>query len=226
MPVYRDIGVRRVQDLPMKPWKRLGGRGTYIQLFGTEGLWGMYVVEVPGAGALNVERHLYEKICLVVEGRGSTEVWQEGQTKKHVFEWQKGSMFAIPLNAFHRIVNASSSPALILCGTSAPNVMNLIDNPNFIFNCPHNFTERFSGADDYFKPNDDVEPDPVRGLAMRRTNFIPDVINTRAAARQPALARLPPRRAVDGGQPLLCVDRRSTRPAAIPRRTSTRPPPC
>ena len=66
VPVYRGIGVRRVQDLPMTPWKRLGGRGSYIQLFGTEGLWGQYVVEVPGAGALNVERHLYEKICLVV----------------------------------------------------------------------------------------------------------------------------------------------------------------
>ena len=125
------------------------------------------------------------------------------------FEWQKGSLFAIPLNAFHRIVNASSSPALILCGTSAPNVMNLIDNPNFIFNCPHNFTERFSGADDFFKPNDDVEPDPIRGLAMRRTNFIPDIVNYRAAARQPPLARLPPRRAADGGQPLLCLDRRA-----------------
>ena len=64
VPVYRGIGVRRVQDLPMQPWKRLGGRGSYIQLYGTEGLWGMYVVEVPGAGALNVERHLYEKIVL------------------------------------------------------------------------------------------------------------------------------------------------------------------
>jgi hypothetical protein len=26
--------------------------GTYIQLYGTEGKWGSYVVEVPGAGAL------------------------------------------------------------------------------------------------------------------------------------------------------------------------------
>src|SRR5438128_990499 len=147
VPVYRGIGVRRVQDLPMSPWKRLGGRGSYIQLYGTEGLWGLYVVEIPAAGALNIERHLYEKVVLVVEGRGSTEVWQEGQTKKHVFEWQKGSLFAIPLNAFHRIVNASSAPALILCGTSAPNVMNLLDNPTFIFDCPHAFTERFSGAD-------------------------------------------------------------------------------
>ena len=136
VPTFRGIGIKRVHDLPMKPWKRLGGRGSYIQLYGTEGLWGMYVVEVPGAGALNVERHLYEKIVFVVEGRGSTEVWQEGQSKKHAFEWQKGSLFTIPLNAFHRIVNASSAPALTLCGTSAPNLMNLIDNPDFVFNCP------------------------------------------------------------------------------------------
>src|SRR5262249_44811520 len=73
VPVYRGIGVRRVQDLPLAPWKRLGGRGSYIQLFGTEGLWGLYLVEIPSAGALNVERHLYEKVVLVVEGRGTTE---------------------------------------------------------------------------------------------------------------------------------------------------------
>src|SRR5882757_88106 len=177
VPVYRGIGVRRVQDLPMTPWKRLGGRGSYIQLYGTEGLWGMYVVEIPGAGALNVERHLYEKVVLVVEGRGTTEVWQEGQTKRHTFEWQRGSLFTIPLNATHRFINAGSSPMQLLCGTSAPNVMNLLDNPNFIFNCPYAFTERFSGADDFFKPGEDIEPDPIRGLAMRRTNFIPDIVN-------------------------------------------------
>src|SRR5262249_7651137 len=62
IPVFRDIGVRRVQDLPLAPWQRLGGRGTYIQLHGTEGKWGCYVVEVPGAGALNAEKHLYEEI--------------------------------------------------------------------------------------------------------------------------------------------------------------------
>ena len=30
VPVYRGIGVRRVQDLPLAPWKRLGGRGSFI----------------------------------------------------------------------------------------------------------------------------------------------------------------------------------------------------
>jgi mannose-6-phosphate isomerase-like protein (cupin superfamily) len=177
VPCFRGIGVRRVQDLPLVPWKRLGGRGSFIQLFGTEGLWGMYVVEVPGAGALNVERHLYEKVVLVVEGRGTTEVWQEGQDKRHVFEWQKGSLFAIPLNAYHRIINAGSAPALLLCGTTAPNVMNVLDNLDFVFDCPYTFAERFSGAEDFFKPKDDLEPDPIRGLAMRRTNLIPDIVN-------------------------------------------------
>ena len=177
IPSYRDIGVRQVQNLPMAPWKRLGGRGSYIQLFGTEGLWGMYIVEVPAGGALNIERHIYEKMVLVIEGRGSTEVWQEGQVHPQTFEWQKGSMYSIPLNAFHRFVNATNSPALLLCGTSAPNMFNLLDNTHFIFNCPYNFNDRYNGTSDYFQAKEDVLPDPVRGLAMRRTNFLPDVIS-------------------------------------------------
>src|SRR5262247_2013268 len=90
IPVFRDIGVSKVQNLPLAPWKRLGGRGTYIQLHGTEGKWG----------------------CYVVEGRGTTEVWLDADSKRHVFEWQQGSLFSIPVNAMHRIVNASSNPAL------------------------------------------------------------------------------------------------------------------
>jgi quercetin dioxygenase-like cupin family protein len=194
VPIVRDFGVSKIQNLPLKPWKRMGGRGTFIQLFGTEGLWGSYVVEVPGSGALNIERHMYEEQYLVVEGRGSTEVWQE-DGKKSVFEWQKGSMFAIPLNAYHRIVNASSSPALLLAGTSAPNAMNLYANSEFIFNCPFVFRDRFDGREDYFKAKEDIAPDPVRGLAMRRTNIIPDVINCELPLdnrRSPGYRRIEP----------------------------------
>lgn len=195
IPIYRSIGVKRVQDLPLKPWKRLGGQGTYIQLYGTEGLWGMYLVEVPSGGALNIERHVYEKQVLVVDGRGSTEVWQDDPSKKQTFEWQKGSMFSVPLNATHRFVNATNSPALLLCGTSAPNVINLLDNMHFIFNCPYNFSDRYSGADDFFKPQEDIVPDPVRGLAQRKTNFIPDIINCELPLdnrRSPGYRRIEP----------------------------------
>jgi hypothetical protein len=73
--------------------------------------------------------------------------------------------------------------------------MNLYDNPHFVFNCPYNFAERYSGTEDYFKPREDVLPDPVRGLAMRRTNFIPDVITTELPLdnrRSPGYRRMEP----------------------------------
>jgi mannose-6-phosphate isomerase-like protein (cupin superfamily) len=177
VPCFRGIGVHKVQDLPRQSWARKGGAGTYIQLHGTEGKWGCFVVEVPAAGALNPERHMFEEIYYVVEGRGTTEVWVDGDQKRHVFEWQAGSLFSIPMNAWFRIVNASSSPALLLAGNTAPMVMNLFNNKDAIFNNPFVFRDRFSGADDFYKYNDDIEPDPVRGLAMRRTNFIPDIVN-------------------------------------------------
>ena len=195
IPIYRGIGVRRVQDLPLGPWKRMGGNGTFIQLFGTEGLWGSYLVEVPGAGTLNTERHLYEELYLVVEGRGSTEVWADGDGKKLTFEWQRGSLFSIPINVHHRIVNATRSPALLLAGTTAPNAMNLYSNEDFIFNCHYNFKDRFDPTDDYYIPKDEIQPDPVRGLAMRQTNIIPDIINCELPLdnrRSPGYRRIEP----------------------------------
>ena len=120
IPIYRDIGVSRVQDLPLKKWDMMGGNATFIQLFGTEGMWGCHVLEVPGAGALKPIKHIYEQQYFVVDGRGSTEVWEEGnEDKVHTFEWQKGSLWSVPLNAMYRVVNASSSPALLLGGNTA-----------------------------------------------------------------------------------------------------------
>jgi quercetin dioxygenase-like cupin family protein len=196
VPVYRGIGVKRVHDLPMKPWARLGGKGSYIQLYGTEGLWGSYVVEVPAGGALKVEKHLYEKVVYVAEGRGSTEVWNEGQSSnKQQFEWSKGSLFSIPVNAYHRFVNATNTPALLICGTSAPNLMNLLDNNRLIFDCPLAITERYAGESDYFIQRDDIAPDPLRGLAMKRTNILADIVNSELPLdnrRSPGYRRIEP----------------------------------
>jgi mannose-6-phosphate isomerase-like protein (cupin superfamily) len=175
IPCFRGIGISKVQDLDMEPWRRKGGKGSYIQLYGTEGKWGCFVVEVPGGGALHPERHMFEEIYYVVDGRGTTEVWLDGDSKRHVFEWQKGSLFSIPMNAWFRIVNASSKPAILLGGNTAPNIMNLVNNRDAIFDNPFQFRDRFNGADDFFKPNEDIEPDPVRGLAMRRANFLPEI---------------------------------------------------
>ena len=94
-----------------------------------------------------------------------------------------GSLFSIPVNAWHRIVNASSSPALLLGGTTAPNLINLINNVGAIFDCPFQFRDRFSGADDFYKYKDDIEPDPVRGPRHAPHQLHPRHRQLRPAAR-------------------------------------------
>ena len=47
VPIFRGLGVRTVTDLPMADWERKGGRGSYIQTYGTETKWGHFVVEIP-----------------------------------------------------------------------------------------------------------------------------------------------------------------------------------
>ncbi|HEX7233264.1 MAG TPA: cupin, partial [Candidatus Binatia bacterium] len=47
IPVIGGFGVEDVTELPLKPWKRTGGRGAYIDLKGMEGFTGMYVSEIP-----------------------------------------------------------------------------------------------------------------------------------------------------------------------------------
>ncbi|MDP2730071.1 MAG: cupin domain-containing protein [Dehalococcoidales bacterium] len=178
IPIYGGLGVYDSRELPLAAWKRMGGKGTYVELDGQAGYFGVYVVEVPPGGELKPERHIYEETLWVIEGRGSTEVWREGSSKKQTFEWQAGSIFAAPLNVWHRLVNATSSPALVLASTGAPNVMKLFPTPGFIFDNPWEFPGRYDEREDYFKPTDEmVAYGRMTGRGSLRTNLLPDVVN-------------------------------------------------
>ena len=177
LPVIREIGIRDLRDVELADWARTGGRGSFIQLLGTEELWGMYVIEVPPGGALTPEHHLYEEVFYVVSGRGSTEVWLDDEKKKATFEWRAGSLFAVPLNSWHRLVNASRSPALVLVATTAPSLMNHFRNTDFIFGSDYQFTERYSDDPEFFQFKDTVYRGPTDGRAMMVTNLVPDVVN-------------------------------------------------
>ena len=199
LPIYRSLGVRNVRELELKPWPRMGGRGAFIQTDGTEGQWGMYVLEVPGRGATPEEKHIYEEIYFVVEGRGSTEVWLEGSSRVQQFEWQAGSMFAIPPNARHRIINSASDTALLLAATNAPPIMNIFSSHDFVFDNPVPLVVA-GGDGEYYKPPSEILPDPVRGRAMWRTNLIPDIVDVELPLdneRSPGYRRIEPHMATD-----------------------------
>ncbi|MFQ5849946.1 MAG: hypothetical protein ACE5JU_05130 [Candidatus Binatia bacterium] len=149
VPVVEGYGVD-VRQISLRPWTRRGGRGAFVQLRGMEGVTGMEVVEIPPGKALEPEKHMYEKVMYVVEGLGSTEVWQEAQGKRF-FEWAPGSLFALPLNCWYRLVNGRPERALLAAVTNAPMIMDIFHNEDFIFNCNYQFKDRYDGQEEYFE---------------------------------------------------------------------------
>ena len=150
IPIVEGYGVEDVREVQMTPWARTGGKGAFINLYGMEGVTGMYVAEIPPGGALEPEKHFYEEVICILEGQGATEVWQEGGPKQ-MFEWGASSLFAPPLNTWHRLINGGREPVKFLAVTNAPVIMDVVHNEDFVFNCPYNFSDRYSGAEGFFK---------------------------------------------------------------------------
>lgn len=155
IPVVRGLSVEDVMNLPLMPWQRLGGYGAYINLTGS-GIntsyiaIDAYVAEVAPAESLNPERHVFEEIIYVLKGKGTTIVWS-ADGKEQRFDWREGSLFAIPLNARHQLINRDqSNPARLFACTFAPTMINLLHNDKFIFENDFAFTDRYAGADNYF----------------------------------------------------------------------------
>ena len=179
IPIIRGLGVYDVRELHLKPWRRMAGNGAYLELSGLGNKAGFYVVEIPPRAALNPEKHMYEETYYVIEGRGSTEIWRDGHPeKKQLFEWQKSSLFSPPLNTWHRLVNASSSPARLLVGTNAPPIMEMYRSRSFVFDNPFQFYDRYpEDTENYFKPAEKLSIKPQNGRHINLGNLIPDTVN-------------------------------------------------
>lgn len=175
IPVIRGMGVEDVTQVPRKLWPYLGCPAAFIQLDGMEGWDGMYMAEIPPGGVLNPEKHLYEEVIYVFKGRGLTEIGLKG--KKQVFEWKEGSMFAPPLNTWHRLVNGTREPVILLVATNAPIIMDNFHNPDFIFNCDYEFKDRYREEEGYFGGEGERFQ---LGLGNGwQTNFIPDALHVK-----------------------------------------------
>ncbi len=176
IPVVRGFAVEDLRTVPVEPWARRGVLGTYIVLDGTGGTNDAYVCEIPPGGAVNPQRQLFEEMIYVLDGNGSTQVWYD-ERRKVSFEWKAGSLFAIPLNAWHRHFNGRGDrPARFLAVTNAPVVMNLFHNVDFVFNTPFTFDDRFAGQENYFDGQGKFMR-AYNGRATLETNFVPDTHN-------------------------------------------------
>ncbi len=170
--VVKGYFVEDVYNMPLKWWERMGGHGVFINLEGTGYLDDAYVCAIPPGKSLKPQRHLYDELIYVLEGRGATTVWQAGNGAKQSFEWQKGSLFAMPINAWYEHFNGQGDREARLLGvTNAPLVFNLFHNEDFVMNNPYVFSDRFQGEDGYFGGRGKLYNDRVL-----ETNFVSDVI--------------------------------------------------
>jgi quercetin dioxygenase-like cupin family protein len=176
IPIFRGIGVRDTRELTLGDWARREARGSFLFLDGLEGSKGMYVLEVPPAGATAPEKHLYHEFLIVVEGRGTTETWIEGESdSRHHFEWQPGSFFRIPPNVHYRLVNAQNKRALFIVANNAPGMFNLYRDRDFIFKNDYRFPQ-FYGGKGFYDHESRIVATPYNKRAAVRANFFPDIV--------------------------------------------------
>lgn len=168
------ISAHHIPDLhtvELKAWERRGGSGVFINHEASRTSNDCYVCEIPAGGKLAPQRQLFEEMILVLDGHGSTTVWNDAGHKVS-FEWGSGSMFAIPLNTWHQHFNGSGAdPARFVSSTNMPPVINLYDDPEFVFNTAHDFESRFAGEPDYFSNKGEQ-----KGLLLQ-TNFVANAVD-------------------------------------------------
>jgi oxalate decarboxylase/phosphoglucose isomerase-like protein (cupin superfamily) len=172
VPLMEGFFIEDLKTIPLQPWERKGGLGVRICLEGTGETNDAYVCEIPPGKTLRPQKHLFEELIYVVNGRGATTVWHDGGSKR-TFEWQEGALFSPPLNSWHQHFNGSGDqPARYFAVTSAPLMINLLHNLDFIFNCDYAFKDRYNAKDDYF-----IGEGKWYAGRIWETNFVPDVRN-------------------------------------------------
>ncbi len=178
IPVIKTFFVADIRTVKLEPWGRKGGTGAFLQMEGAGQVNNCYIAEIPPGKSLKPQRHLFEETIYVVSGQGATTVWHD-ENRKQTFEWQAGSLFSPPLNAWHQHFNGSGSqPARYLAVTTAPTMINLLHNLDFIFNNDFAFHDRFDGREGYFDGKGAHFPGEYEGFRFNgnvwETNFVPD----------------------------------------------------
>src|SRR3981189_951644 len=87
--------IANLHTVELKPWARRGGSGVYINHEASRTSNDCYVCEIPPGKKLAPQRQLFEEMILVLDGRGSTTVWND-EGRRITFEWKGGATFALP----------------------------------------------------------------------------------------------------------------------------------
>lgn len=171
LDIVSSLYVENLHTIELKPWARRGGKGVYLNHDASRTSNDCYVCEIAPGGELAPQRQLFEEMIYVLDGRGSTTVWNDAGAKVS-FEWKAGAIFAIPLNTLHQHFNGSGTvPARFVAVTNGPPIINAFGDTDFVFNTKYDFKNRFAGESNYFANGGEQ-----KGLLLD-TNFVADAVN-------------------------------------------------
>ena len=142
IPFFEGILIKDIHSIPLKPWPQMGHnvQGLYLRFADYQVTDGR-ILEIPRGSATASQRHLFERDFYIRGGSGYSLIQQEGSPPRRL-EWQKGSLFSIPLNVRYEHFNDSDSAVRLLAVTSFPLVINVFNNERFAFENPYQFNDR------------------------------------------------------------------------------------
>ena len=137
VPVHTGYYVEDARTLERGYWSLRGCPAAVISLEGHRGVEHVHVLEIPPGETIPPFRMALEEVIYVFEGNGIANVWAEGQPKI-TFEWQKHSLFRIPVNYNYELSNARGDrPALTLHVNLLPMAMGTNPSEDYFFNNPY-----------------------------------------------------------------------------------------
>lgn len=170
VPVHVGAAVD-LSKAAVTPWARFGLNGAFCHLDGRDDFLTVFLLELPPSSGSAPHRHLYEEVCYVISGTGSTE-FQAPDGHTQVFEWGPKSLFALPMNAQYRHRNTSAQPARFAAINDLRYLFNLYRSEKFIFDMPLQFAERHGGNEAVA----DLAKQPAGPLTLAKGTIASDVV--------------------------------------------------
>src|SRR6266545_2475197 len=171
-PMVEGYSIYDAKNQEAQPWPEIEGRGLYLNFSGNVHMDGV-ILEIPEGKALAPRRNFFEQLYYALGGRGYT-VFGEGKRKNKV-EWGEGSLFAAPVNVYHRHFNSDPAhPARLLAVTTFPFMLQVFGSLKLINQLNFDFTDRYIQQPDYFSKTERVRK------RWDKTNFVKDIRSSEA----------------------------------------------
>jgi mannose-6-phosphate isomerase-like protein (cupin superfamily) len=170
VPIHAGAAVDLLKA-EVKPWARFGVNGAFCHLDGRDDFLAVFLIELPPNSGSAPHQHLYEEVCYVLTGTGSTE-FQAPDGHTQVIEWGPGSLFALPMNARYRHRNASAEPARFAATNDMRYLFNLYRSEKFVFGTSLQFAERHGGIEAVT----DLAKHPAGPLTLAKGTISSDVV--------------------------------------------------